>query len=237
MLPRLLTRDPARSPRFVVLPGLDGTGLLLQAFAAELCALGPVEVRRYPTDGPQDYASLAAAMAPVGAGDVLVAESFGGPLAIALAARAEPPPRALVLCASFATSPRPGLRSWATLLRRLPLPLPPKRLAAAALFGSWTAPALSEALGQALAAVPMPVLRARLDAALCADVRAELQASRCPLLYLRANADRLVPPTAPATIARLRPEATGVDLAAPHGVLQVAAPAAVDAIARFLANA
>lgn len=237
MLSRLPSRHSGHPLRFIVLPGLDGTGLLVQSFAAELRAHGPVEVRRYPVEGPQGYADLAAAMAPVGAGDVLVAESFGGPLAIALAARAEPPPRALVLCASFATSPRPGLRAWTTSLRRLPLPLPPKRLAAAALFGPWTTPALSEALGQVLAAVPMPVLRARLDAALCADVRDELRTLRCPLLYLRASGDRLVPPTAAATIARLRPDATGVDLAAPHGVLQVAAPAAVDAIARFLADA
>ena len=199
MLPRIPSRHSGHPLRFIVLPGLDGTGLALQAFAAELRALGPVEVRSYPVEGPQDYADLAAAMAPVGAGDVLVAESFGGPLAIALAARAAQPPRALVLCASFATSPRPGLRPWATLLRRLPLPAPPRRLAAAALFGPWTTPALNEALGQALAVVPMPVLRARLDAALCVDVRAGLRALRCPLLYLRASAIARGPPNDSAT--------------------------------------
>jgi pimeloyl-ACP methyl ester carboxylesterase len=234
MLPRLSPRDSGNPLRFVVLPGLDGTGLLLQAFAAELRALGPVEVRRYPTSGPQDYASLAAMMAPVGAGDVLVAESFGGPLAIALAARAAP--RALVLCASFASSPRPGLRPWTPLLRRLPLP-PPRRFAAAALFGRRGTPALSDALGCALAAVPMRILQARLSAALCADRGDELQALRCPLLYLRASVDRLVPPTAAKTIARLRPDAVCIDIAAPHGLLQVAVPTAVAAIARFLADA
>lgn len=225
---------PAR--RFVVLPGLDGSGLLLQPFAAALRQLGDVEVRSYPPDGPQDYASLAAAIAPVRAGDVLVAESFGGPLAVMLAARAAPAPRALVLCASFARSPRPWLRPLAPLLRGLPAWRPPRRLASAVLFGRRTTPELDAALAQVLATVPMPVLRARLQAALSVDTAALLCTSRCPLLYLRARADRLVPAAAAAAIARLRPDASSVELDAPHGLLQTAPQAAVAAIARFLAS-
>lgn len=225
---------PAR--RFIVLPGLDGTGLLLQPFAAALRALGDVEIRRYPMHGPQDYASLAAAMAPPGAGDVLVAESFGGPLAIALAARSAQAPRALVLCASFATAPRPRLRPWAPLLRSLPSLRPLRRLAAALLFGRRSTTELNEALGQVLATVPPAVLRARLQAALSVDGTAPLRALRCPLLYLRANADRLVPAMAAAAIARLRPDAACVDLDAPHGMLQTVPQAAVEAIAQFLAR-
>jgi pimeloyl-ACP methyl ester carboxylesterase len=230
----------AANRRFVVLPGLDGTGLLLQSFAAALRSCGDVEIRGYPTQGPQDHASLAAAMAPVGAGDVLVAESFGGPLAIALAAQAAAAPRALVLCASFATSPRPWLRPLAPLLRGLSsrpgsLASLLRRPVAALLFGRWATAELNDALGQALAAVPAWVLRARLQAVLDVDMAAALRALRCPLLYLRANSDRLVPAAAAATIARLRPDTVRVDLDAPHGLLQTAAQTAVEAIGQFLA--
>jgi hypothetical protein len=100
-------------PRFLLLPGLDGTGELLREFADLLAPLGPVEVLRYPGDRPLDYEALCselAAQAHIDQDCVVLAESFAGPLGIALAARAAVPPRALVLSASFAVSSAPARR-------------------------------------------------------------------------------------------------------------------------------
>jgi len=105
-----------RLPRFLLLPGLDGTGELLRDFADLLAPLGPVEILRYPGDRPRDYDALCselAAQAHIDHDSVVLAESFAGPLGIALAARAAVPPRALVLSASFAVSPLPWLRRLA----------------------------------------------------------------------------------------------------------------------------
>uniref|UniRef100_UPI003CCCAC8B alpha/beta fold hydrolase n=1 Tax=Tahibacter caeni TaxID=1453545 RepID=UPI003CCCAC8B len=113
---------------------------------------------------------------------------------------------------------------------------PPRALASAALFGRRATPALNDALGDVLAAVPAAVLQARLQAALRADGSAPLAALRCPLLYLRATGDRLVPSAAAATIVRLRPDAARVDLDAPHAMLQTVPQSAVGAIAQFLAR-
>lgn len=214
-------------PRFVLLPGLDGTGDLLQAFAALLQQLGPVEVIAYPSEPVAGYTTLLeqlAARVTVDADTVLLAESFAGPLGIALVAQAAVAPRALVLCATFADSPLPWLRPLAPLLRGLPLHGLPPWLCAAATFGRWATPAWSARLHATLHQVPQPVLRERLRAALRVDWREALSGVRCPLLYLQASADCIVP----ARSARR--------IAAPHFLLQVAPEAALAAIAAFLAN-
>lgn len=104
-------------PRFLLLPGLDGTGELLRDFASRLAPLGPVEILRYPGDRPRDYDALYSELAQthIDRDSVVLAESFAGPLGIALAARAAIPPRGLVLCASFAANPLPWLRRLAPL--------------------------------------------------------------------------------------------------------------------------
>ena len=87
-------------PTLVVLPGLDGTGLLTTPLLDALTARGvPAQVLRYPQEGPQDYATLAARVrlqlpeTPF----VLLGESFAGPLAVLLAAQTPPALRGVVL--------------------------------------------------------------------------------------------------------------------------------------------
>ena len=96
----------------VLLPGLDGTGLLFGPLVAALPAGLRAAVVRYPVDRSMGYAELAASAAeqlPQGERFVLVGESFGGPLAMILAAGRPAGLVGLVLCATFVTSPRPLL--------------------------------------------------------------------------------------------------------------------------------
>ncbi len=226
-------------PRFLLLPGLDGTGELLRDFADVLASLGPVEILRYPGDRPREYDALCddlAAQAPIDGNCVLLAESFAGPLGIALAARATVPPRGLVLCASFAVSPLPWLRRLAPLTHWLPVHGVPRRLSDAFLLGRWATPRWSAKLDAAMRQVPAPVLRARLRAALCVDWRHELRALRCPVLYLQATADRVIPPYAARCIVAQRPDLVRVRIDGPHFLLQAAPHEAVEAIRRFLAE-
>lgn len=227
-------------PRFVLLPGLDGTGDLLQPFATLLQRLGPVEVIAYPAEPVADYAALLRHLVghvTIDADTVVLAESFAGPLGIALVAQAAVAPRALVLCATFADSPQPWLRPLAPLLRGLPLHGLPPWLCAATTLGRWATPEWSARLQAALLQVPQPVLRERLRAALQVDWRRLLAEPRCPLLYLQASADCIVPARSARRIAALRPDLQVVRIAAPHFLLQVAPQPALAAIATFLADA
>jgi pimeloyl-ACP methyl ester carboxylesterase len=92
------------APHLVLLPGLDGTGEL---FAPLLQALGEditTSVVRYGAELTFDeYVESAGKALPEQC--VLIAESFSGPVAIAVAARHPGKIRCLVLCATFAVSP------------------------------------------------------------------------------------------------------------------------------------
>lgn len=224
-------------PRFLLLPGLDGTGELLHEPAAALAAQGPVQVLRYPQQGEQSYAALAAALreqAGDGADGVIVAESFGGPLGIALAQVLKP--RALVLCASFASSPLPWLRPLAGLLPLLPLQALPTRLVAALLLGRWATHERIARLDRVWRSLPRALPRQRLQAVLGADAQTTLAGLSCRLLYLQASEDRLIPRACMHRIAARRPDLHCVRLQAPHFLLQAEPAAAAAAIAAFLAT-
>src|SRR5690349_8746161 len=97
--------------KVVLLPGMDGTGTLFAPFITALEDAASIKIITYPTDQPLGYAALECLIRdqlPANEPFVLVAESFSGPIAIALAAT---PPAGLlgvVLCCSFTRNPRPA---------------------------------------------------------------------------------------------------------------------------------
>lgn len=214
--------------RMVLLPGMDGTGTLHDAFTAALRPDVDVIVLDYPQRELLGYPELAQRLAPRLPADgrpyALLGESFGGPLAIELAARRPPGLAGLVLCASFARFPDGWLRTLASIARHMPATRPPLALLAPLLLGRWDTQVLRDALARALALVAPAVLRCRLDEVLRVDVRDRLARIDVPVLHLQATADRLVAATAGATIASAIPGARLVRIEGPHLLLQ-AAPA------------
>jgi pimeloyl-ACP methyl ester carboxylesterase len=108
-------------PTLMLLPGMDGTGMLFDPLRAELGNAVGTTVVRYPTHGPIGYdelASIARAALPSGP-FVVLGESFSGPIAILLAASRPAGLVGLVLACSFARNPRPAL----AVLARAALPI------------------------------------------------------------------------------------------------------------------
>ncbi|MFO0686563.1 MAG: alpha/beta hydrolase [Sandaracinus sp.] len=173
----------------LLLPGLDGTATL---WGPLLDALGEdargVELARY--DPAQSrYDALLEALAPRSEPALVVAESFGGPLAIRLAAR-DQRVRALVLVASFAVGP--PLASLAPLIALAPRP--PSLALRLAMLGLAAPRERVRELAAAVRAVPRAVVAARVAEVARVDVRAELRALRIPITWIVATHDRLVPP-------------------------------------------
>lgn len=112
----------------------------------------------------------------------------------------------------------------------------PRCLSDALLLGRRATPRWSARLAAALRQVPAAVLRARLRAALLVDWRHELHALACPVLYLQATADRVVPAGAARCIAAQRADLACARIEGPHFLLQAAPRAVVEAIVRFLAS-
>ncbi len=208
------------------MPGLDGTGRLFEPLRATLGERVATVVIRYPERqvlGYEQLLPLVEDRLPGAGAFLLVAESFSGPLALALAAQAPRGLAGVALCNSFVGPPAWwGLRCTPLgLLARLS---PPGFLLRRYLVGSRASAALTGEVRGAIAAVAPQVLAARTSAVLQVDARAWLKACPVPLLYLRGTDDRLVPERCLEEIAGLRPGVEVARIPGPHLLLQ-AAPA------------
>jgi len=222
--------------RLVLLPGLDGTGELFAGFIAALEGQ-TTQVIAYPPDRELDYAGHEAyvrARLPQDEDFVLLGESFSGPVSIALAATRPRRLKGLILCASFAANPLPGLGFMKPVLAVLPAARPPAVLTAPWLYGGRATPALRRAHAAAMARVSAGVLKARAAAVLAVDYRAQLRKVDVPMLYLRARGDRLIPRAAARTIIELRPDTELVEIDGPHFLLQTEPDACAAVVLRFL---
>ena len=228
-------------PILVLLPGLDGTGdlftWLVKCIGDEFNTL----VVRYPTDELLTSAQLRQRISdstPTTEPFWLVAESFSTPLAIQFAANARSNMVGLILCAGFATAPRKGLiRIFVDLLAPIAVRLtPPTSVIRWFLFGSFGSVELAEAVRSATSRVRSSLLALRVRQALRTDARSELAAVACPVLYIRASEDRVVPETSSKEILRLRPETSIAVLNGPHLILQTRPAEAILTIKNFIAT-
>lgn len=220
----------------VVLPGLDGTGRLSMPFLDELRARGlDARALALPGTGAQDYATLVEAVRSQLSAQsfVLLAESFAGPLAMELAAGPLPGLRGLVLCTTFARRPVP-LPASAAMALAPAWPMPPLPLMARLLLGRWRTRSNQQDLQDALAQVPMPVLRQRAAATLRVDVRALLSRIQMPTLNVQALQDRLLWPHSVRELQVLLPDARHIAIEGPHLLLQARAEPAAALIAGWI---
>jgi pimeloyl-ACP methyl ester carboxylesterase len=172
---------------------------------------------------------------PVDEPFVLVAESFGAPLAILIAALAPPNLRGIVLSAGFATSP---LRGWRRTLVWDLVPLLshvtlPGFVARYLMVGDEAPRALVESVTGAVSWVTSKVLGARVREVLNVDVRAELAQVKVPVLYLQPTKDRLVDP---ACLEEMQAVKAGrkVTIEGPHMLLQCEPVVCAEAVAGFV---
>ena len=213
----------------VLLPGLDGTGELF----ARVLACCPHDIKpcvvRYPESrilGYKDLVPIAASTLPVDAPFVLVAESFSGPVAIELAARNPRNLLGVVLIASFAVAPRGAWLKrmpWRTLFRVAPPLGVIRRLLVANREEA-------DCLRVAVRRVDACVLANRVREALSVDVGGELTKIACPLVYLQATRDRVVPRSSLKRIAELKTDTQSITVDSLHLVAQDEPMAVVEVI-------
>jgi pimeloyl-[acyl-carrier protein] methyl ester esterase len=227
--------------KLVLLPGLDGTGILfeplLRALPEELIPI----VQSYPGDVALSYDELlpiAQSALPVSEPFVLLGESFSGPLALRIAAVNPPGLTGVILCASFVRNPvRFFPRACRSLIQPFLFGSWPPWFRCRALFVGYASHAMFELVERAHRIVTAEVMAARAREIVTVDAEAALSACRVPLLYIAGARDRLVPEYNRRRIKQIKPSVKVVVLPSPHMVLQNVPQAAAEVIAEFAAAA
>lgn len=221
--------------KLVLLPGMDGTGDLFAPFIEALGDDIKVDVVRYPYEGGQSYAEFIARVLPSLPAEpyVLLAESFSGPIALAVAATAPQNLCGLILCCTFARNPRPVFGNLSGLAKYIPLSLLSPTLLSHGLLGRFTSKELRRIFSRAIAKVPPEVLRERLSAVLSVDVTPLMRKVSVPVMYMAATSDMLVPTSAGRYIGRLISRVRHVEIEGPHFLLQTAPARAAIEVRRF----
>lgn len=122
---------PLSGQTIIFLPGMDGTGISFDPLGQVLPQDGIVKIIHHPTDrllSFEETVQCARDQIQFDQEDVIVlAESFSGPVAVALIGSGQLKAKCLILCSTFAKSPRPVLFRILSylpleLLIRLPFP-------------------------------------------------------------------------------------------------------------------
>jgi len=218
----------------VLLPGLDGTGALFERFVRAAPAGLRLQLASLPAE-PIGYLELSRhleADLSLSRDDVLLAESFSGPLAMYLAAKHKV--AQLVLCNTFARPPLPRfLRSFARpALFRIP---PPAVLIRRYLLGLDATDTLVRQVRGVIASVPPEVLSARVRAVLSVDAAGWLAQCSMPILYLRSTEDHLVSDASVVALVAAASVPVSVSrVPGPHLLLQAAPERVWSAISQAL---
>lgn len=230
----------------VLIPGLDGSGHLFEPLIGVLPSTYEASVVRFPVDRPishRETLGCIRAAIPWDHPYVVVAESSAGPLAMKFVEAQRQGIRAVVLCASFVSSPLAAQPTtdplkWATSLFSKPWyekPVTPD-LIREHLLGHDAPGTLIERTAESLRAQKPEVWSSRIQSVLSADARQELAVCEKPLLYLQATEDRFVGSAALEEIQRLKPSVKVATIRGPHAVLQRNPRESFEAIRNFLEN-
>jgi pimeloyl-[acyl-carrier protein] methyl ester esterase len=209
-------------PTLVLMPGLDGTGLLFERFVAAL----PSDIQTLIIDYPRVVASLEEHAATVAAQlpsarVTLLAESFSGIVALHLLRNRQVSVEKIIFIASLGSAPQPYLKAFTfllpTMLRFMPLiPIAAWRY----LCLSPETPASDIAWVKGVVSqVPTNVLAHRLKLVASAKI-VDGKAIDVPAYYIQAEEDRLIPPTAAEQLLRMFRHFTLLHVPGPHFLLQ-----------------
>ncbi len=221
------------SPNILLLPGMDGTGELLQDLRKVLSASHEVQVVAYPKSQPLDYNQLTNFVMEQAPNErfVVLGESFSGPIAIEVAIQRKELVAGLILASSFARHPLPS--PLASIAKLLDLSWIPRSIIEAALLGSAGTSEDKTALARVLSHIPRDIMRVRMVEALRVDKLNRLGEVHCPTLCLAGRLDRLIRQKSMREIKAALPNCQICIFDAPHMLLQTHTSEAADVINQF----
>lgn len=223
--------------RLVALPGMDGTGVLLEAFTDALGDRLPSRRVAYPREA-WSYAELERLVEEELAGDseegfILLAESFSGPIALRLAAKQTLGLRALVLAVTFAEAPPSPLLPIVTKIpsELMMMEYVPCWAACGVMLNTDSPEGARDRFCQVIKEVSPQAVSRRLE-----EVRRLEPPARpidVPALYIQANNDRILPRSALDGVRRALPQLEVFRLPGPHLVLSASPDRCAERVLEF----
>ncbi len=216
------------------MPGFDGTGELFAPLQAFL-GIDAVVIRYQDEQIFDDYVASVAKQLP-DKGAVLIAESFSGPVALALMARYPERIRCAVLCATFAVSPFRFLTRLSRFVPSLFFQHGPvqTRMLKAYCFNKESDPVLIAKVVSVARSMPADTIKSRLKVLAGIDLRPLLPRIELPVLYLQALQDKVVSQHLSRELVQGLPNATVREVDAPHVLLQSRPEECAAAIRSFI---
>jgi pimeloyl-ACP methyl ester carboxylesterase len=227
--------NSADSITLVMLPGLDGTGMLFTPLLREFPEGVEPVIISYPVDRVLSYSQLVSYvenMIPDGRKVVILAESFSGPVSIALAVSGRIKLSGLILCSTFIRNPRPFLTRLFSMLPLFSIMGSwfPGFLIRAALLGGDASDELIGAFRSAVKSVKPAVLSQRFKEISCVNMSDPLKGIAVPVCVIKGSYDMLVPEAA----LPVPEEAELHVIEGPHLLLQARAKESAGIIRGFL---
>ncbi len=211
--------------KFVLLPGMDGTGLLFEPLLNLWTEATPPAVLSYPADRILSYEQIESdvlSQLPVDEPYILIAESYSGPIAVRIAAKCPPMLRGLVLSATFVQRPGGRLGKWCRFLvgPYLFSGTAPRAIAKKMLQWQGLPYEKIQLWLEAFEHLRSRVLAARLKEILEVDVLEDLKKCEVPILCLYGKKDLLLSNRSHELIYQANSKVKRVGLDTPHFLLQ-----------------
>lgn len=226
--------------KLVFMPGMDGTGISFQPLSKFLPANLLATVIRYPANRLLSFEeTVACAQEQIrGEQDIVVAESFSGPVAIELIASGRLKTKGLILCATFAKAPR---RVLLKMLQWLPFEygfsLPVRGVLLRYILGNKEDKnALVPLWNRASDLVPARTMAFRMRLLPSIDVCHRLPQLKMPCRYIQATEDKLIPASTVRELAQAIPHLIVQKIRGPHFILQAQPEASADVIKELINN-
>jgi len=214
-----------KAKHLVLLPGLDGSGLLFEAFVESCFGPDQYTIISYPTDFHIPYRELAEyviSYLPKDKSILLLGESYSGPVAIQLALKPELNIVSLILVATFCYYPKSLLKVISFCLPYkylLQLPIPDFLLRFMCFDKNVDAKLIS-VLRKCLTITPVGIMSQRMADGIRIDVRQQLKNLTIPCTYIKAKHDKLVSGQAALEIKKMNSAVKIIEVDGPHFILQ-----------------
>jgi pimeloyl-ACP methyl ester carboxylesterase len=230
----------AKNPHHLVLiPGLDGTGMLFEPFVQALPPGIDATIVSFPHDKASydhDLFAVIRNVIPWNRPLVILAESSSGPLGMRFAAAQRENVEAVILVSSFVSNPIVAAGNWSTTFLSKPwYEKPPAAVSVRKhLLGKNASDTMVNKTVTALRTPWPTVLGHRIEMMKKIDAREALKNWDKPVLYIRAENDQFVSKSSTEEVCRLNHRVRMVSVPGPHLLLQSNPQGALEVILPFL---